>query len=278
MIYSNTSELIELLKRENLWAKKRLGQNFLVNPEALKKIVQAAEITHEDHILEIGPGLGILTEQLAAHAGKVTSIELDQEIIPILKKNLGNTQNVEIIHKDALKTSLPTHRYKLVANIPYYITSPILSHFLQPQSANEQRPEILVLLMQKEVAQKICVQDGDHTILSLEVQAFGKPSIVCHVGKGSFFPQPKVDSAVLKITSFEKPKISDPKTFFTMIKGAFSQKRKKISNTLPHSLSLTNDEADELFKSANISPDERPQNISLEGWENLVQAYKKISG
>src|SRR5579883_1354605 len=117
MIYHNSSELLALLKKENLWAQKRLGQNFLVNPEVLNNILKAAEITQEDHVLEIGPGLGILTEQLAAHAGQVTCIELDRNIIPILKKNLGPNKNVEIIHQDALKTKLPNDSYKLVANI-----------------------------------------------------------------------------------------------------------------------------------------------------------------
>lgn len=278
MIYSNSGELIELLKRENLWAQKKLGQNFLVNPGVLEQIVKAADLSKKDHVLEIGPGLGILTEQLAKHAGKVTAVELDRSIIPVLQKNLHGCRNVEIVHADALKTALPAHTYKVVANIPYYITSPLLNHFLQPQNPGEQRPSLLVLLVQKEVAQKICARDGDHTVLSLQVQAFGKPSMVCSVGKGSFFPQPKVDSSVIKIETHPKPLVSDVKLFFRMVKGTFSQKRKKLSNTLPGALNLKQDQALELFQTAGISPDSRPQNISLEEWGSLIQAYGKLHG
>lgn len=283
MIYNNSTELLALLKRENLWAQKKLGQNFLVNPQVLDKIIEAAEIKKTDHLLEIGPGLGILTEQLAKYAAKITCIELDQNIIPILKRNLGAAAaNVKIIHQDALKTPLPTHPYKLVANIPYYITSPILNHFLQP-TLNEKpgsepclRPSLIVLLVQKEVAQKICAREGDQTVLSLQVQAFGKPSIICNVGKGSFFPQPKVDSAVLKIQTYERPKISNPAVFIKLMHAAFQQKRKKLSNTLPHALNLTPEQARQLFTQSKISPDMRPQNISLDGWEALIQAYENL--
>jgi len=281
MIYNNAGELLDILKRENLWAQKKLGQNFLVNSQVLEKIIEAAEIKSTDRILEIGPGLGILTEQLAKHAAKVTCIELDQNIIPILKKNLGSaatgpSANVEIFHSDALKTELPTAQYKLVANIPYYITSPILNHFLQPVNPNELRPSLIVLLVQKEVAQKICAREGDQTVLSLQVQAFGKPSIICSVGKGSFFPQPNVDSAVLKIQTYDTPKVSNPAVFIKLMHAAFQQKRKKLSNTLPHALNLAPEQAQQLFTQSKISPDMRPQNISLDGWEALIQAYKNL--
>lgn len=281
MIYNNAGELLELLRRENLWAQKKLGQNFLVNPQVLDKIIEAAEIKKTDSVLEIGPGLGILTEQLAKHAAKITCIELDQTIIPVLKKNLGaaafgKTANVEIIHRDALKTPPPTHPYKLVANIPYYITSPILNHFLQPVNPNELRPSLIVLLVQKEVAKKICAREGDQSILSLQVQAFGKPNIVCNVGKGSFFPQPKVDSTVLKIQTYDRPKISNPAVFIKLMHAAFQQKRKKLSNTLPHALNLTPAQGQRLFDQSKISSAMRPQNISLDGWEALIQAYENL--
>lgn len=276
MIYSNSGELIELLKREKLWAQKKLGQNFLVNPAALAGIVKAADLKPSDSVLEIGPGLGILTEQLAQHAGSVTAIELDRSIIPVLQKNLGDRPNVEIVHADALKTVLPSHPYKVVANIPYYITSPLLNHFLLPRKPDEVRPSLLVLLVQKEVAQKICARDGDQSVLSLQVQVFGKPSMVCPVGKGSFFPQPKVDSAVIRIETYPEPRVSDVRLFFRMIKGAFSQKRKKLSNTLPNALNLKPADAAELFLSSGVSPDSRPQNISLDEWESLIQAYGKF--
>jgi 16S rRNA (adenine1518-N6/adenine1519-N6)-dimethyltransferase len=276
MIYTNTQELVALLKRENLWAQKQLGQNFLVNMQALNKIIEAAELTKQDNVLEIGPGLGILTEQLSLHANKVTAIELDRSIIPVLQKNLHGTNNVQIIHQDALKIELPTQPYKLVANIPYYITSPILNHFLQPQTTNEQRPNLIVLLVQKEVAQKICVKDGDHTMLSLEVQAFGKPSIACHVSKNSFFPQPKVDSSILKIQTYPNPKINNIPIFFQLIKAAFHQRRKTLSNSFQNGLQLGPEKTKKIFDLSGIEPTKRPQNISLEEWNALCQAYEKI--
>lgn len=278
MIYSNSGELIELLKREKLWAQKKLGQNFLVNPAVLEQIVKAADLKPSDFVLEIGPGPGILTEQLAKRANSVTAIELDRSIIPVLQKNLGDARNVEIIHADALKTTLPTHEYKVVANIPYYITSPLLNHFLQPRKPDELRPSLLVLLVQKEVAQKICARDGDHSVLSLQVQVFGKPSMVCSVGKGSFFPQPKVDSAVIRIETYPEPRVSDVGLFFRMIKGAFGQKRKKLSNTLPNALNLKPADTAEFFRTSGVSPDARPQNVSLDEWNALIQAYVKLHG
>ncbi len=277
MIYSNTAELIELLKREHLWAQKKLGQNFLVNPAVLEKIIEAALINDRDLVVEIGPGLGILTEQLSKHARKVIAVELDRNIIPVLKKNLTGVENVEIVHQDALRFPLPDEPYKLVANIPYYITSPILNHFLQPSTPQEQRPEIIVLLVQKEVARKICSKDGDHTLLSLEVQVFGKPSIVCNVGKGSFFPQPNVDSAVLKIEPFPHPRVNNLKLFFRLAKAAFHQRRKTLSNSLRNGLGLTAEQTAELFRISGIASTERPQNISLDEWNALIRAYEKIT-
>ena len=278
MIYNNTSELIALLKHENLWAQKKLGQNFLVNTAVLKTIITAAELTKQDHVIEIGPGLGILTEQLALNANKVTAIELDQNMVPVLRKNLllENINNVEILLQDALTFQLPTEPYKLVANIPYYITSPLLNHFLQPKNQNEQRPNLIVLLVQKEVAEKICAPKGDHTILSLQVQIFGKPSIVSNVSKTSFFPQPNVDSAILKIQTFPTPRISNLETFFKLLKAAFHQRRKTLNNSLSNGLKLSNEQMATLFQNSGVSPSERPQNLSLEEWEPLIQAYEKI--
>lgn len=275
MIYNNTSELLAILKGENIWAQKKLGQNFLVNPDVLKNIIKAAELTLQDFVVEVGPGLGILTEQLARNAAKVTTIEFDATIIPVLRKNLllEDIKNVEIRNEDALKTELPTEPYKLVANIPYYITSPLLNHFLQ----SENRPTLIVLLIQKEVAEKICAPDGDQSILSLQVQAFGKPSIICTVGKSSFFPQPKVDSAVIKIQTYPNPVISNTEIFFKLIKGAFHQKRKMLSNSIPNALGLTPQQAEQLFTNSKIAPTERPQNLSLNQWEALILQVSKAN-
>lgn len=269
MTYSNTTELLDLLKKHHLWANKNLGQNFLVNPQVLTKIIEAAELQKEDEVVEVGPGLGILTAQLAQHAKKVTAIELDQRVIPILNEQLADFDNVEIQLDDALKTPLPTHEYKLVANIPYYITSPLLNHFLQPKAPQEKRPQLIVLLVQKEVAEKICAQTGDHTILSLQVQIFGQPKIVCSVNKSSFFPQPKIDSAVIKITTYPAPIISNTPLFFKIIKRAFAQRRKTLLNSLQNGFHLPKEKVTDLLEKAGIPPQTRPQALTIPQWQKL---------
>lgn len=298
MIYNNTAELIALLKSHNFWTKKKLGQNFLVNPQVLQQIVDAAELTAEDFVIEIGPGTGILSAELAASAKKVQSIELDTNLIPVLNQTLAEYKNIEIINDDALKTKLPTVPYKLVANIPYYITSPLLNHFLrtesnqqgtepaaskpttatEPQQGGENgkptkqplRPTLIVLLVQKEVAEKICARAGDHSVLSLQVQIFGKPQIVCKVPRNSFYPAPEVDSAVIKITTYAQPLINDTHEFFKLIHGCFAQKRKTLSNSLRSALPISKEQIHALLEKSKIDPMRRPQELTIEEWQGLL--------
>jgi 16S rRNA (adenine1518-N6/adenine1519-N6)-dimethyltransferase len=291
MIYNDSDELVKFLQKNHLWNKKSLGQNFLVNFEVLKKILEAAEITAEDFIVEVGTGLAVLTESLAANAKRVETIEFDPKLIPILREYLQKFPNVNLEHQDALTYDLPTVDYKLVANIPYYITSPLLNHFLQPthdakQSAlyeksgvanlkdrepNQQRkrPSLIVLLVQKEVAEKICAKADDHSVLSLQVQIFGKPTIVSMVSKNSFFPAPKVDSAILKIEMYPEPLIKDLDTFFKLIKRAFLQRRKTLLNSLGNGFQLSREQTAEILKKAGIAENQRPQALSIQEWENL---------
>ncbi|MBU0668424.1 ribosomal RNA small subunit methyltransferase A, partial [Patescibacteria group bacterium] len=191
-MYKNKEELLTLLKKEKLWTQKNLGQNFLINPAILDEILNAANLTNEDYIIEVGPGLGILTDKLLKQAAKVHCIELDPKLIPYLRRTFGHNTGFELEEGTALKANLPDHPYKLVANIPYYITSPLLRHFLNPKDPSQKRPELIVLLVQKEVAQKICAGENDQSILSLNVQIFGKPEIIATVGPANFFPAPKV--------------------------------------------------------------------------------------
>ncbi len=270
MLYHNTEELLAFLKKEKFFTQKHLGQNFLVNPEVLTKIIKTAELTKEDEVLEIGPGLGILTGELAENAKKVTSLELDPNLIPILERNFAEHKNVEIRLEDALQSKLPKTAYKLVANIPYYITSPILNHFLNPKTPEGKRPSLIVLLVQKEVAEKVCAKDGDHSILSLQVQIYGKPTLAGMVNKTSFFPQPQVDSAILKIDVYPEPLVKNIEVFFKLIKAAFSQKRKTLLNSISNGLQLSREEALELFQKANIDPVRRPQTLSIKEWEKLI--------
>jgi 16S rRNA (adenine1518-N6/adenine1519-N6)-dimethyltransferase len=278
MIYQDSSELKELLKANGLHAKKSLGQNFLVNPAVLAKIISAADLTRDDYVIEVGPGLGILTQQLEQNAGRVLAVELDNRLIPLLQQKFAQSETVKILHQDALKLTLPEHSYKVIANIPYYITSPLLNHFLQPthvaEHSGSMRPSLLVLLVQKEVAEKICVGTGDHTVLSLQVQIFGKPEVVATVDKSSFFPQPKVDSAILKIEIHPEPLVKDIVPFFKIIKKAFSQRRKTLLNSLNNYNGKTKTELEAIFKTAGINPGRRPQELEISEWEKLIGALK----
>lgn len=248
-----------------LKAKKSLGQNFLTSTSIVEKIVKMAGITKEDEVIEIGPGHGILTEALAHAANKVTALELDQFLIPFLKVQFQRT-NVEIIHANALDfTPPPTQKnYKIVANIPYYITSPLITHFLTLQNP----PSTMTLMVQKEVAYKLCAQTPSnpkehHSILSLQTQLYAKPSILFHVSRGSFTPAPKVDSAVIHLELLpETDKPKNPKLILQLAKIAFSQKRKKLSNTLREHL--------EKLKSLNFQ-DLRPEHLSIKDWEKLSE-------
>ncbi|MDP2624806.1 MAG: 16S rRNA (adenine(1518)-N(6)/adenine(1519)-N(6))-dimethyltransferase RsmA, partial [Candidatus Peregrinibacteria bacterium] len=214
-------------------AKKSLGQNFLHHCGSLNKIVKAANIQPTDHIIEIGPGHGVLTEELLKRAKHVTAVELDDRLIPELNEKFGSLKNFTLIQGDALEFTPPKTPYKLVANIPYYITSPILNHFLREQPSN-QRPTQLTLLIQKEVAQKICAQVGDLNVLAIQAQLFGTPKNIAKVPPSHFKPMPKVDSTILNITIYGKPIIeqTDIGNFFKMIHAGFGHRRKKLLKNL----------------------------------------------
>lgn len=291
MTYSSAGELIEILKKENLWADKSLGQNFLVNTGVVEKILDAAGVTKTDRIVEVGPGLGILTQALLHRAGRVHAIELDRAIFPYLEKHFGNNPKFQLEKGTALKALLPTEPYKLVANIPYYITSPLLTHYLQPSPSPDPdkpsplRPQIIVILVQLEVAQKICAKPDDHSILSLMTQNFGKPEIITKVSKNNFHPAPKVDSAILKITTYDQPLISDLKLFKQLISVCFHQKRKTLQNTLNNftpggggktrnkDKAVSRAETTQILQKAGIDGAARPQDLSLEDWQRLMSAF-----
>lgn len=250
-----------LLQKYNLWAKKSLGQNFLISENALEKIVETAKIEATDHIVEIGAGLGALTKELITRAKKVTSIELDKQLSQILKEIIP-AKNLTIINDDALKVTPPETNYKVVANIPYNITSPLINHFLQAKN----KPKTMTLLIQKEVAEKICEKDPDMSVLSLQVALFGTPHLVKIIPKTAFYPIPKVDSAIIHIKIHKNtdetyiPNEQGLKILKTA-KLAFSQRRKKLSNTLP--------ELKTKLKNLGLS-DKRPQHLSIADWQNLI--------
>lgn len=250
-----------LLQSNNLFAKKSFGQNFLINKSILKTIIETANLNPTDTVIEVGPGLGSLTIELAKFAKKITSIELDQNLIEILKNYLP--ENVEIINQDALKYSPPETEYKLVANIPYNITSHLINHFLQ----NKNKPTSITLLIQKEVAEKICTLNPDMSVLSLQVALFGKAKLIKKVSSNNFYPAPKVDSAIIHIEIY---KTSNPNyilqenalKILNHAKKAFSQRRKKLSNTLP--------ELKEQLIKLNFA-EKRPQHLSIQNWKTLAE-------
>lgn len=234
-------------------AKKSLGQNFLKDRSVLAKIIKAADLSKNDYVIEVGPGKGVLTRELLKEAGRVTAIELDDRLIP----ELSSIESLDLIHTDALQWRPPEELYKVVANIPYYITSPLISHFLESKI----RPTKMVLLVQKEVAEKIAAQPGDMNVLAIHVQVFGKPHIVCTVPPSAFTPAPKIDSAVIVIDVYDKPLVENYRKFFGVIHRAFSNKRKMLSNTLP-------DYKNKLIELRfnNL----RPENLSIEDWLKII--------
>jgi len=262
---------------KDLWVKKSLGQNFLIDDEALEKIVEAADLYEGDHVVEVGPGTGFLTEQLILKAGKVTSVELDADMVEILNEQFSMTPNLEVVHADILKTDiskLAGDKYKVVANIPYYITSPVIRHFLQAAV----RPKLMILLVQKEVAEKMCALDGK-SFITVETQVQGHSEYIATVPAKSFFPAPKVDSAILKITVYPEPKVPEAelKDFLRIVKFGYSQKRKKLSNGLAAGLYIEPSEARTLLEKANIPIDARPEDLEVEDWKRLVEGIPKTA-
>ena len=265
-----------LLKRYGLRADKKLGQNFLQDPFALESIVTAAQIEPTDTVLEIGPGLGSLTRYLAASARQVIAVELDADLIPPLQAVTSTYDNIRIIHGDILKIPpkelIHEPGYLVVANIPYYITSAIIRHLLESQN----KPRRIVLTIQKEVADRICAKEGDMSLLALSVQVYGQPRIAKRISAASFFPAPKVDSAVLTIDIYLSPQIpaESIETFFKLIKAGFSQKRKTLRNSLSSGLHIAPSIAEELLIKTNIDPKRRAETLRMNEWRSLCEHYK----
>ncbi|WKZ37926.1 MAG: 16S rRNA (adenine(1518)-N(6)/adenine(1519)-N(6))-dimethyltransferase RsmA [Anaerolineales bacterium] len=262
-----------LLKRFGLRADKRLGQNFLQDESALERIAAAAEIQGDDCVLEIGPGLGSLTRYLAVSAKKVTAVELDRDLLIPLQAVLQPYQNVRVVHGDILKLSIAElidqPNYIVAANIPYNITSAIIRHLLE----NLPKPRRVVLTIQKEVAERICAQPGDLSLLALSVQVYGQPRIAGRIPAAAFHPAPKVDSAILRIDIYEEPLISKElvDTFFKLTKAGFGQKRKTLRNSLSSGLHISPQNTESLLTSAGIDPMRRAETLSIDEWKGLCE-------
>jgi len=269
-----------LISRFGLRAKKSLGQHFLIDRRVLHRIVSAAEVTSEDTVVEVGPGLGILTRELAKRVRKVIAVEADSGLASAVREMLSQMANVSIVESDILQTD-PTlllatagpegtsHGYKVVANIPYYITSPILRHFLEASV----KPSVMVVMVQKEVGEAIAAEPGKMSILAVSVQFYGRPVIVGRVPSRSFYPPPKVDSVILRIRLHKEPpiKVSQTDMFFTVVRAGFSAPRKQLRNSLAQGLGVSPQEAAGILGRAMIDPKRRAETLGLDEWARLSE-------
>ncbi|GAB4325831.1 MAG: 16S rRNA (adenine(1518)-N(6)/adenine(1519)-N(6)) -dimethyltransferase RsmA [Phototrophicales bacterium] len=264
-----------LLDQYDIQPKKSLGQNFLHDPNTLEKIVTTAELMPDDTVVEIGPGTGALTKVLAQQARHVFSVEIDERMRPILESELSAYRNVYLVFEDILKVDVlklvGARDFVVVANVPYYITSAILRHLLDAH----RRPRRLVLTIQHEVAERIIAQPGNLNLLAISVQFYGQAEIVTRLKPGVFWPRPDVDSAVIRIDTFDTPPVDVPNAdiFFRVVKAGFSQKRKQLKNALGGGLGIKTKLAGELLDSAGIDPTRRAETLTLEEWASLSHAY-----
>lgn len=299
--------LSPLLKKYGLRPRKELGQNFLTDPIHLAKIVDIAGLTATDTVLEIGPGPGVLTRLLAEQAGQVIAVELDPQMVNLLKNEYGHLQNLKVVEADILRVNisdlinqvandpqlvtfslqaeiqnLPKAckakskiAYKVVANLPYYITSAVIRHLLEATP----RPERVVVTVQKEVAQRMVARPGQMSLLAVSVQFYGQPTLAHHIPAGAFYPAPKVDSAVVRIDTFAQPVMAVANTdhFFRVVKAGFGQKRKQLKNSLAAGLAKPTPAVVEALTRAKIDPTRRAETLSLEEWGRLAEVLRSPS-
>lgn len=272
-----------LLQVYGLKPDKRLGQHFLADSAPVRAAVEAAELSPQDRVLEVGPGLGILTHALCERAGAVVAVELDGRMRQVLADHLGHRANLRVVDADILSVDpaeligappeasgrLPG--YKVVANLPYQITSAVLRHLLEARV----RPERLVLMIQKEVAERIMARPGDMSILAVAVQLYARPSLVALVPPTAFLPPPQVDSAILRLDVTEELAIplGSPERFFRLVRAGFGQKRKQLRNSLAAGLSLSSAAVETLLARAGIDPKRRAETLSLEEWGELERGW-----
>jgi len=271
-----------LLKKYQVHPSKKLGQNFLIDKDAIKKIIKAAEIEANDIILEVGPGLGNLTQELAQKTKKVIAIEKDLKMVEILKENLKDFKNIKIIKNDVLKINppndIPKTKYKLVGNLPFYLAAPLIRKFLELNKP----PKEMILVIQKEVGQRICAKPPHMSILAISVQVYAKTEIVSYISKKSFWPQPKVDATIIKITPYSKKYAYAyfllsrrcQELFFKIVKAGFSQPRKQLINNLAKGLKIDREKVKDWLLKNHIQSNQRAETLSVKDWLNLTKTLK----
>lgn len=270
------------LKARGIVPRKSLGQNFLTDDATARRIVDAAEVGRSDLVFEIGPGVGALTTHLVRCAGWVVAIELDQTLIPALQDALGGAQNVTVLHGDALEVDFirlaqdAKHAFggsfeaiRFVANLPYYITSAAIRRILECGLSIA----AIVLTVQTEVAERATAQPPDMSLLAVSVQFYGRPELLFRIPPSQFYPQPGVESAVLRIKPHTQSPEVDAETFFRVVKAGFSQPRKQLRNTLAAGLGITKAQAEAALRRSGIEPDRRAETLSLAEWKRLTLLF-----
>ena len=279
---SNFKNTQEIIKKHNFSIQKKYGQNFLIDEHVLNKIIAAAELTEDDYVIEIGPGIGTMTERMAPECRHVTAIEIDKELIPILSETLSGFDNVDIINEDVLKVDLnkliaernDNKPVKVVANLPYYITTPIIMSLLE----NKIPIDTITVMVQKEVADRMMVGPGtkDYGALSLAVQYYAKPYIVANVPMNCFIPRPNVASAVIRLTCHKDPPVTvkDERLMFKLIRASFNQRRKTLINGVSNfaELSFSKDQVANALKSIGLNENIRGEALDLEKFAKLSDA------
>jgi 16S rRNA (adenine1518-N6/adenine1519-N6)-dimethyltransferase len=275
-----------LLERFDLKARKGLGQHFLVNSAILKRILEAADLSSSDLVIEVGPGIGVLTHELVQRAGWVLAVEIDRKMVEILGETLRPHRNFSLLNRDILeiepgnliaeeKANFPRGTdaadYKLVANLPYYITQPIIRHFCEAAL----KPQSMTVMVQKEVARNIVATPGEMSILAVSVQYYGQPRILSYVPAANFYPQPKVDSAILQINLYPRPRyqVASTREFFRVVRAGFCAARKQIVNSLGQGLEIQRVEALSLLEKSGVDPRRRAETLDLEEWASLARAW-----
>lgn len=283
----NPQKTIEIIQKHNFKVQKKYGQNFLIDPRVLGKITDAAELTKEDLVIEIGPGIGTMTRKLCEEAAYVVAIEIDRELIPILNETLHEYDNVEIINEDVLKVDLKKlikdkgrgKAAKIVANLPYYITTPIIMSLLEQHIPIES----ITVMIQKEVADRMQTGPGskDYGALSLAVQYYAKPYIVANVPPNCFIPRPKVGSAVIKLTCHKNPpvEVKDEKLLFKLIRASFNQRRKTLVNGVSNytGLDYSKDEIAAALSDLDLAEDIRGEALTLAQFAGLSNRLASLT-
>lgn len=277
----------QLLRQFDVKPRKSLGQHFLIDETVLECILSAAELNPGDIVVEVGPGLGILTEGLAKQGAQVIAVELDRKLVTLLKRRLAAFPDVRIINADILRVtprqilesksavSALFQGYKVIANLPYYITSPLLRHFFEalPQ------PSEMIVMVQKEVGEAMVAKPGNMSLLSVKTQFYSKPTIVSYVPPSSFYPPPKVDSVILRLDVYSQPpiEIPNPASFFDVVMHGFSSPRKQLRNSLAHSLDMPPSQVTLLLEKTGIEGERRAETLSLEEWRELWKVFAPFS-